>query len=138
MTDMNTMYVRMNAPLLFVLIYFFTQPMTCEWHFLEMTHNFFLSNKQNIHKQCANRHFFLIRIFSIDFHLTFQMTPLYVTLVIYLSISFPLFYLVFNSSQTVVDEEFHLRQGRHYCMGNFHIVSIIYFFFILHYTSTIK
>lgn len=51
------------------------------------------------------------------------MTPLFVTLVVYILISVPLFYLVFISSQLVVDEEFHLRQGRHYCMGDFHIVS---------------
>lgn len=52
------------------------------------------------------------------------MSPLYAILVIYVSISVPLFFLVFNASELVVDEEFHLRQGRQYCMGNFEIVSI--------------
>ncbi|XP_055305543.1 putative Dol-P-Glc:Glc(2)Man(9)GlcNAc(2)-PP-Dol alpha-1,2-glucosyltransferase [Sitodiplosis mosellana] len=49
------------------------------------------------------------------------MSPLYIILVVYIAISFPIFYIVFNASQLVIDEEFHLRQGRHYCLGNFHI-----------------
>ncbi|XP_031626049.1 putative Dol-P-Glc:Glc(2)Man(9)GlcNAc(2)-PP-Dol alpha-1,2-glucosyltransferase [Contarinia nasturtii] len=49
------------------------------------------------------------------------MSPLYFILALYTSFSLPIFYLVFNASELVVDEEFHLRQGRHYCLGNFDI-----------------
>lgn len=51
------------------------------------------------------------------------MSALYIIVVIYIMLSLPLFYLVFTASELIVDEEFHLRQGRHYCMGDFHIVS---------------
>lgn len=53
------------------------------------------------------------------------MPPIYIILIIYVSISIPLFLLVFNASKLVVDEEFHLKQGQHYCMGNFHVVSFL-------------
>lgn len=49
------------------------------------------------------------------------MSPIHAVLIVYLLISVPIFLLVFESSDLVVDEEFHLRQGKHYCHGNFHI-----------------
>lgn len=49
----------------------------------------------------------------------------YVTIGIYLIVSIPLFYVVFNASELVIDEEFHLRQGLHYCNGSFDVVSWI-------------
>lgn len=51
------------------------------------------------------------------------MTSLYVILAIYLTLTIPMFYQVYEASQLVIDEEFHLRQGRHYCDGNFSVVS---------------
>lgn len=47
----------------------------------------------------------------------------YVILVIYITVSIPLFIQVYKASELVIDEEFHLRQGRYYCEGNFSIVS---------------
>lgn len=46
----------------------------------------------------------------------------YVTIGIYLIVSIPLFHLVYHASQLVIDEEFHLRQGQHYCNGSFDVV----------------
>ena len=36
-----------------------------------------------------------------------------------------LFYNVNETSEQVIDEEFHLRQGKHYCNGEFDVVSTI-------------
>lgn len=47
----------------------------------------------------------------------------YVTILLYFSIAFYIFLNVYETSQLVIDEEFHLRQGLHYCNGNFTIVS---------------
>lgn len=58
-----------------------------------------------------------------NWHDNKRMAPIYAAIILYIFISIPLFLLVFKSSNLVVDEEFHLRQGRHYCEGNFHIVS---------------
>lgn len=52
------------------------------------------------------------------------MASFWVILVIYSIVSTAVFYLVYNASQLVIDEEFHLRQGREYCDFNFHIVSV--------------
>lgn len=51
------------------------------------------------------------------------MSPIQAAIIIYVFISIPIFNLVFESSNLVVDEEFHLRQGQHYCKGHFHVVS---------------
>lgn len=44
-------------------------------------------------------------------------------LVVYCAISVPVFNKIYNTSSMVIDEEFHLRQGKHYCVGNFSVVS---------------
>ncbi|XP_059614401.1 putative Dol-P-Glc:Glc(2)Man(9)GlcNAc(2)-PP-Dol alpha-1,2-glucosyltransferase [Phlebotomus argentipes] len=40
---------------------------------------------------------------------------------IYAAISLWLFHRVYDTTQLVIDEEFHLRQGIHYCNGNFSV-----------------
>ena len=52
-----------------------------------------------------------------------KMSAFSTVLSIYVVISIALFFLVFNTSQLVIDEEFHLRQGHQYCIGNFSYVS---------------
>lgn len=52
----------------------------------------------------------------------------YVILAIYLAISIPIFVQVYHASELVIDEEFHLRQGRYYCQGDFLIVSVVTYF----------
>lgn len=42
----------------------------------------------------------------------------------YALVSFLVFNKVYKTTKTVIDEEFHLRQGIHYCHGNLRIVSI--------------
>lgn len=54
-----------------------------------------------------------------------NMCSTYVIVGIYLIVSIPIFFIVFNASQNVIDEEFHLRQGKHYCNGSFEIVSTL-------------
>lgn len=49
----------------------------------------------------------------------------YAILAIYIAISIPIFIQVYNASELVIDEEFHLRQGQNYCQGDFFIVSFI-------------
>lgn len=44
---------------------------------------------------------------------------------IYSVISFLLFEKVYETSQEVIDELFHIRQGLHYCNGYFSAVSSI-------------
>lgn len=55
--------------------------------------------------------------------------------ILYVGISFPIFNKVHQTSKLVIDEEFHLRQGEHYCKGEFEIVNWIFFlyFYMLHY-----
>lgn len=48
-------------------------------------------------------------------------TNFFLFLGIYSIVTFLLFHLVYNTSKQVIDEEFHLRQGEHYCRGRFHI-----------------
>lgn len=43
---------------------------------------------------------------------------------VYVAISSQLFPLVYEASKEVIDEQFHLRQGIHYCNGNFDVVRI--------------
>lgn len=40
-----------------------------------------------------------------------------------ITVSMQIFNRVYRTSKQVIDEEFHLRQGLHYCRGNFTIVS---------------
>lgn len=40
-----------------------------------------------------------------------------------ITVSMQIFNRVYKASKQVIDEEFHLRQGLHYCRGNFTIVS---------------
>lgn len=47
----------------------------------------------------------------------------YLTLVSFTTISFLVFNQVYKTSKLVIDEEFHLRQGLHFCEGRYHIVS---------------
>lgn len=47
------------------------------------------------------------------------------TIGLYVLVSVPLFHKVYNASQLVIDEEFHLRQGAHYCNGSFEVVSYL-------------
>lgn len=42
--------------------------------------------------------------------------------IVYTSFSVFLFLKVFDASNLVIDEEFHLRQGLHYCNGDFKVV----------------
>lgn len=51
-------------------------------------------------------------------------TNFFLFLGVYSIVTFLLFHLVYNTSKQVIDEEFHLRQGEHYCRGRFHIVSV--------------
>lgn len=46
----------------------------------------------------------------------------YLTIGIYMIVSIPIFHLVYHASNLVIDEEFHLRQGSHYCNGSFDVV----------------
>uniref|UniRef100_A0A8D8K450 Dol-P-Glc:Glc(2)Man(9)GlcNAc(2)-PP-Dol alpha-1,2-glucosyltransferase n=2 Tax=Culex pipiens TaxID=7175 RepID=A0A8D8K450_CULPI len=48
-------------------------------------------------------------------------TNFFLFLAVYSIVTFLLFHLVYNTSKQVIDEEFHLRQGEHYCRGRFHI-----------------
>ncbi|EDS33502.1 alpha-1,2 glucosyltransferase ALG10 [Culex quinquefasciatus] len=48
-------------------------------------------------------------------------TNFFLFLGVYSIVTFLLFHLVYNTSKQVIDEEFHLRQGEHYCRGRFHI-----------------
>ena len=50
-----------------------------------------------------------------------QLIPL-VCLLGYSIVSFAVFNKVYETSQQVIDEEFHLRQGDHYCHGRFQVV----------------
>lgn len=52
------------------------------------------------------------------------MCSTYAIVGIYLIVSIPIFIVVYNASDNVIDEEFHLRQGKHYCNGSFEIVSV--------------
>lgn len=52
------------------------------------------------------------------------MSPINAVIIVYVFISIPIFFLVYKSSNLVVDEEFHVRQGQHYCNGKFHVVSL--------------
>lgn len=52
----------------------------------------------------------------------------YFTIGIYSLVSIPIFYLVYYASESVIDEEFHLRQGQHYCNGSFDVVRVAGFF----------
>uniref|UniRef100_A0A336LNB5 Dol-P-Glc:Glc(2)Man(9)GlcNAc(2)-PP-Dol alpha-1,2-glucosyltransferase n=1 Tax=Culicoides sonorensis TaxID=179676 RepID=A0A336LNB5_CULSO len=45
----------------------------------------------------------------------------YFTLVCFTSISFVIFNWVYKTSKLVIDEEFHLKQGLHYCNGRYYI-----------------
>lgn len=47
----------------------------------------------------------------------------FIAIAIYLIVSVPLFHQVYQIAQLIIDEEFHLRQGEHYCHGRFEIVS---------------
>lgn len=47
------------------------------------------------------------------------------------TVSMQLFNRVYRTSKQVIDEEFHLRQGLHYCRGNFTIVRLISVFYRL-------
>ncbi|XP_065091253.1 putative Dol-P-Glc:Glc(2)Man(9)GlcNAc(2)-PP-Dol alpha-1,2-glucosyltransferase [Ochlerotatus camptorhynchus] len=40
---------------------------------------------------------------------------------VYSIVSLVLFHLIYRTSKVVVDEEFHLRQGEHYCHGRFEV-----------------
>ncbi|XP_058822331.1 putative Dol-P-Glc:Glc(2)Man(9)GlcNAc(2)-PP-Dol alpha-1,2-glucosyltransferase [Topomyia yanbarensis] len=42
-------------------------------------------------------------------------------LAVYSFVTLLLFHYVYQTSQQIVDEEFHLRQGKHFCQGRFHI-----------------
>ena len=42
---------------------------------------------------------------------------------LFLAYSLPLFLRVFATTQMVIDEEFHLRQGLHFCNKRFEVVS---------------
>ncbi|XP_058449613.1 putative Dol-P-Glc:Glc(2)Man(9)GlcNAc(2)-PP-Dol alpha-1,2-glucosyltransferase [Malaya genurostris] len=44
-----------------------------------------------------------------------------VFLVFYTLITLVLLHAVYRTSQLIVDEEFHLRQGEHFCRGRFHV-----------------
>lgn len=46
----------------------------------------------------------------------------YSIMIFYFAISLPIFNQVYETSKQVIDEEFHLRQGLHYCDGNFTVV----------------
>lgn len=48
--------------------------------------------------------------------------PKLILFIVYTSFSAFLFLKVFDTSSLVIDEEFHLRQGLHYCNGEFKIV----------------
>lgn len=52
----------------------------------------------------------------------------YLFIGIYFVTSIQLFFRVYNASQLVIDEEFHLKQGRSYCLGRFDVVSYIFFY----------
>lgn len=41
---------------------------------------------------------------------------------VYLMASIPVFEHIYKVARVVVDEEFHLPQGKHYCTGNFQVV----------------
>ncbi|KAL5293483.1 ALG10 family protein [Megaselia abdita] len=43
----------------------------------------------------------------------------YLLPVVYLAISIPLFYKVYDASKMIIDEEFHLKQAKFYCMDKF-------------------
>lgn len=47
-----------------------------------------------------------------------------VVLLLYIAVTMHCFNKVFRTTMMVIDEEFHLRQGMHYCKGHFSIVSI--------------
>lgn len=51
-------------------------------------------------------------------------TSKYLFIGIYFITSIQLFYRVFSASEIVIDEEFHLKQGRSYCLGHFDEVSL--------------
>lgn len=51
---------------------------------------------------------------------------LYLTLAVFAVVSFVVFNKVYATSRLVIDEEFHLRQGLHFCKGRFDIVSRLY------------
>ncbi|XP_055549757.1 putative Dol-P-Glc:Glc(2)Man(9)GlcNAc(2)-PP-Dol alpha-1,2-glucosyltransferase [Wyeomyia smithii] len=48
-------------------------------------------------------------------------TFFYIFLATYSIVTLRLFHLLYHTSKLVVDEEFHLRQGKHYCNWEFHI-----------------
>ena len=47
----------------------------------------------------------------------------YFGILFYILISKPLFNEIYATSKNVIDEEFHIRQGLHYCEGNFTVVN---------------
>lgn len=52
-----------------------------------------------------------------------QSVHFYLLPVVYLAISIPLFYKVYDASKLIIDEEFHIRQAKYYCMDKFGVVS---------------
>lgn len=53
-----------------------------------------------------------------------------------ITVSMQIFNRVYKTSKQVIDEEFHLRQGLHYCRGNFTIVSTYLIFLSLYGTCS--
>lgn len=61
---------------------------------------------------------------------------------LFLAYSVPLFLRVYATTEMVIDEEFHLRQGLHFCNKRFDVVSkanykFLNHIFILNYSSGI-
>lgn len=51
---------------------------------------------------------------------------------LFVAYSLPLFLRVFTTTQMVIDEEFHLRQGLYYCQKQFNKVSAKFLKFSVH------
>lgn len=56
-----------------------------------------------------------------------QTITYYLLLVAYLGISIPLFNKVYDTSKVIIDEEFHIRQAKYFCMDKFGVVSELNF-----------
>lgn len=52
-----------------------------------------------------------------------QSLHFYLLPVVYMAASIPLFYKVYDASKLIIDEEFHIRQAKYYCMDKFGLVS---------------
>lgn len=56
----------------------------------------------------------------------------------YAAVSFYVFLIVYETTTLVIDEVFHLRQGMHYCNGDFDIVRILKYNINLKYLKYIN